>query len=106
MPLFFVVTPANCNDGPLAIPMFMAVLLYHLRILVVRADAAYFNYKFLGFVRSVLGASVNVDYKLRRQRKRFLADLFFIRQLRIFGTKTPGDLGLIRRLAIGERQRR
>jgi hypothetical protein len=106
MPLFFVVTPANCNDGPLAIPMFMAVLLYHLRILVVRADAAYFNYKFLGFVRSVLGASVNVDYKLRRQRKRFLADLFFIRQLRIFGTKTPGDLGLIRRSAIGERQRR
>ncbi len=83
LPLFFVVTPANCNDGPLAIPMFMAVvLLYHVRIRVVRADAAYFNYQFLGFVRTVLDASVNVDYNLRRQGRRFLADLFFIRQWR------------------------
>ena len=83
LPLFFVVTPANRNDGPLAIPMFAAVvLLYHLRIYVVRADAAYFNYSFLGFVRNVLHASVNVDYNLRRQGKRFLADLFFIRQWR------------------------
>ncbi|HUV89037.1 MAG TPA: transposase [Anaerolineae bacterium] len=83
LPLFFVVTPANAHDGPLAIPMFAAVLLlYHLRILIVRADAAYFNYAFLGFVRDVLHASVNVDYNLRRQGKRFLADLFFIRQWR------------------------
>jgi len=83
LPLLFVVTPANRHDGPLAIPMFAAVvLLYHLRIHVVRADAAYFNYAFLGFVRNVLHASVNVDYNLRRQGKRFLADLFFIRQWR------------------------
>jgi len=58
------------------------VLLYHLRIHVVQADAAYFNYAFLGFVRNVLHASVNVDYNPRRQGKRFLADLFFIRQWR------------------------
>jgi hypothetical protein len=83
LPLLFVVTPANCNDGPLAIPMFATVgLLYRLRIEVVRADAAYFNYAFLGFVRTVLRASVNVDYNLRRQGKRFLADLFFLRQWR------------------------
>lgn len=83
LPLLFVVTPANYNDGPLAIPMFAAVvLLYRLRIRVVRADAAYFNYAFLGFVRQVLHASVNVDYNFRRQGKRFLADLFFIRQWR------------------------
>jgi hypothetical protein len=83
LPLFFVVTPAHRNDGPLASPMFAAVvLLYHLRIRVVRADAAYFNYAFLGFIRNVLHASVNVDYNLRRQGKRFLADLFFIRQWR------------------------
>jgi len=57
LPLLFVVTPANRHDGPLAIPMFAAVvLLYHLRIHVVRADAAYFNYAFLGFVRNVLHA--------------------------------------------------
>jgi Transposase DDE domain len=83
LPLFFVVTPANAHDGPLAIPMFAAVLLlYHLRIRVVRADAAYFNYAFLGFVRDVLHASVNVDYNLRRRGKRFVADLFFLRQWR------------------------
>jgi hypothetical protein len=83
LPLFFVVTPANCNDGRLAIPMFMTVvLLYHLRILIVRADAAYFNYQFLGFVRTVLHAAVNVDYNPRRQGRRSLADLFFIRQWR------------------------
>ena len=83
LPLFFVVTPANCNDGRLAIPMFAAVvLLYHVRILIVRADAAYFNYQFLGFIRTVLQAAPNVDYNPRRHGKRSLADLFFIRQWR------------------------
>lgn len=83
LPLFFVLTPANAHDGPLAIPLFTAVvLLYHLRIRAVWADAAYFNYAFLGFVHNVLRASVNVDYNLRRQGKRFLATLFFIRQWR------------------------
>lgn len=83
LPLFFVLTPAQRNDGPLAIPMFMAVLLlYRLRIHILRADAAYFNYAFLGFVRRVPRASVNVDYNLRRKGKRFLAELFFIRQWR------------------------
>jgi len=57
LPLFFVVTPANRHDGPLAIPMFAAVvLLYRLRIRAVWADAAYFNYAFLGFIRNVLHA--------------------------------------------------
>ena len=83
LPLLFVVTPANRNDGPLAIPMFAAVLLlYRLRIRAVWADAAYFNYAFLGFVRDVLHASVNADYNLRRHGKRFLATLFFVRQWR------------------------
>ena len=83
LPLFFVVTPANRHDGPLAIPMFAAVvLLYRLRIYIVRADAAYFNYAFLGFVHNVLRASVNVDFNHRRKGKRFLATLFFVRQWR------------------------
>jgi len=61
--------------------MFATVVgLYHLVIRAVWADAAYFNYAFLGFVRDVLHASVNVDYNLRRQGKRFLATLFFIDQ--------------------------
>ena len=76
-----MVTPANRNDGSLAIPMFApVVLLYHLRIHIVRANVAYFNCAFRGFVRNVLLASFNVDYNLRRQGKRFLADLFFMRQ--------------------------
>lgn len=63
--------------------MFTAiVLLCHLRIRAVWDDAAYFNYAFLGFVRNVLHASVNADYNLRRQGKRFLATLFFVRQWR------------------------
>jgi hypothetical protein len=63
--------------------MFTAVvLLYRLRVHVVRADAAYFNYAFLDFIRNTLRASVNVDYNLRRKGKRFLADLFFLRQWR------------------------
>jgi len=83
LPLFVVVTPANRHDGPLAIPMFAAVVwLYHLSVGAVWADAAYFNYAFLGFIHNVLHASVNVDYNPRRQGKRFLADLFFIRQWR------------------------
>lgn len=83
LPLLFVVTPANRHDGPLAIPMFTAVvLLYRVRIHIVRADAAYFNYAFLGFVHTVLRASVNVDFNHRRKGKRFLATLFFVRQWR------------------------
>jgi hypothetical protein len=52
--------------------MFMAVVLpYHVRILVVRADAAYFNYQFLDFVCTGLGASVNPeDYRLIALRVR------------------------------------
>jgi hypothetical protein len=56
--------------------------LSNVRIRAVWADAAYFNYAFLGFVRDILHASVNVDYNLRRQGKRFLATLFFVRQWR------------------------
>jgi len=74
LPLLFVATPANCNDGPLAIPMFAAVcLLCRLRIRAMWADAAYFNYAFLGFIRHILHASVNVDYNLRRQWRDFMS---------------------------------
>lgn len=90
LPLLCVVTPANAHDGPLAIPMFLAVvMLYHIRIRIVRADASYFNYQFLGFVHHFLRASVNVDYNLRRKGKRFVATLFFIRQWRqVMGPRT------------------
>ncbi len=83
LPLFFVVTPAHRHDGPLAMPMYAAVvLLYQVRLHIVRADAAYFNDAFLGFVHNVLHASVNVDFHHRHKGKRFLATLFFVRQWR------------------------
>jgi len=83
LPVFFVITPANANDGPLAIPMLAAtVLLYGFRVLFVRADAAYFNYDLLGFIKDVLHASPVIDYNLRRKGKRFLATVFFLRQWR------------------------
>jgi len=81
LPLLFVITPANVADSVVAIPLLGgAVLLYGLRVLVVRADAGYFTYAFLGFIHDVLHASAVIDYNLRRLGKRFLATLFFIRQ--------------------------
>ena len=83
LPVFFVITPANINDGSLAIPMLAAtVLLYGFQVLFVRADAAYFNHDFLGFIKEVLHASPIIDYNLRRKGKKFLATLFFLHQWR------------------------
>jgi hypothetical protein len=83
LPLLFVITPANVADSVIAIPLLAgAVLLYGLRVLIVRADAGYFTYAFLGFIHAVLHASPVVDYNLRRRGRRFLATLFFLRQWR------------------------
>ena len=72
--------------------MFAAVVLpYHLRIHVVRAEAGHFNHSFPAFVRNVLRPSVNVDYSLRRRGKRFLADLFIIRQRRDLMSPRPNS---------------
>lgn len=51
LPVLFVVTPANWHDSVVAIPLFRAVkALYGFAIRIVRADAAYWNYAFLGFI--------------------------------------------------------
>jgi hypothetical protein len=81
LPLLCVVTPANRRDAVLAIPLLLAaVLLYGLRIWIVYADAAYFEYHILAFIVQVLGASAAIDYNLRRKGRRYLATLFFLRQ--------------------------
>jgi hypothetical protein len=83
LPVMFLVTPANRHDSLLAIPLLvLAVTFLGLQITLVRADAAYFTYPILGFIRGVLGASAVIDYNLRRQGKRKLATLFFLRQWR------------------------
>lgn len=81
--VLFIVTPAQVNDGIVAVPLFRAVkALYGFAIRIVRADAAYWNYAFLSFIRTVLHATFVIDYNLRKGGKKFLATLFFLSQLK------------------------
>jgi len=81
LPVLFVLTPANWHDSLMAIPLFRAVkILYGFAIRIVRADAAYWNYAFLGFIRHTLHATFMIDYNLRKTGKKCLAELFFIEQ--------------------------
>ena len=83
LPIMFLVTPANRHDSPLAIPLLsLAVACFGFPIAIVRADAAYFSYALLNYVRIVLRAGFMIDYNLRKQGKKALATLPFIRQWR------------------------
>ena len=69
LPLWFFVSPANKNDAPYAIPLLEKVVsLYKIVVEVVRADSAYWCYAFLDFI-SALGASIAVDYNVRRKNR-------------------------------------
>jgi hypothetical protein len=93
LPVFVVVTPANVVDGLVGLLMLMAaVLLYSFRVWVVYADAAYFDYRMLGFIHDILGASPAVDYNLRRKGKRFLATFFFLGQWRRYVLGPRSDI--------------
>lgn len=83
LPVFVVITPANVHDSWVGfLSLIAAVMIYGFRVWIVYADAAYFDYRMLGFIHDVLGASPAVDYNLRRKGKRFLATLFFLDQWR------------------------
>lgn len=83
LPLMFLVTPANRQESLCAIPLLtLAVAFYGLSLIVVRADAGYFTYPILNFIRTVLQAGFMIDYNLRRKGNRFLATLFFVNQWR------------------------
>lgn len=83
LPVMFLVTPANTSDCVLAIPLLvLAVAFFGFSIISVRADAGYFTYPLLNFIRTVLHASFMIDYNLRRRGKKFLATLFFLNQWR------------------------
>jgi hypothetical protein len=60
----------------------VAAVLYAFRVLVVYADAGYFDWRFLRVVGEILGAHAAVDYNPRRSGKRKLATLFFLGQWR------------------------
>ncbi len=83
LPILFLVTPANRHDSPLAIPLLsVAVACFGLPIAIVRADAAYFSLALFQYVHTVLRAGCVIDYNLRKQGKKALATLPFIRQWR------------------------
>jgi hypothetical protein len=83
LPIMFLITPANRQESLLAIPLLvLAVGCFGLTFTIVRADAGYFTYPMLNFIRTVLHASFMIDYNLRRQGKRFLATRFFCSQWR------------------------
>jgi hypothetical protein len=83
LPIMFLVTPANRQESLLAIPLLtLAVAFYGLTFIIVRADAGYFTYPILNFIRTVLQAGFMIDYNLRRKGKRFLATRFFVNQWR------------------------
>jgi hypothetical protein len=83
LPVMFLVTPANAQESVLAIPLLvLAVAFFGFAITIVRADAGYFTYPLLNFIRTVLHASFMIDYNLRRRGKKFLATLFFLNQWR------------------------
>jgi hypothetical protein len=83
LPVLFLVTPANWQDSPLAIPLLtLAASLFHFPIAIVRADAIYFTYPIMNFIRTVLHAGFVIDYNPRRKGRTFLATLPFIRRWR------------------------
>ena len=68
-----------------------AIVLFAYPVVIVRADAGYFTYPILNFIRVVLRAGFVIDYNLRRRGKRFLVTLFFLGQWR-FHQKPRGTI--------------
>ena len=70
LPVFFWITPANAADCRWAVPLLAAVLvLYGFEIQIVRADAAYFTQKIIGFIYHILRANPFIDYNVRRKNR-------------------------------------
>lgn len=81
LPVFVLVTAAHVHDSQVGwFIVLLSALLYGLRVLVVYADAAYFDGKMFQVVHDFLGAHPAIHYNLRRSGKRKLATLFFLEQ--------------------------
>ena len=79
LPIMFLITPANRNDAPWAIPLLeMARRCFAFSVRVVRADAAYFTQHILVYIRTVLQAQPVIDFNPRKRGKKWLATLDFI----------------------------
>jgi hypothetical protein len=94
LPLMFLVSPANCNDAPWAVPlMALAHRLFDLPVQVVRADAAYFTQAILTFIVRVLHATPKVVFNPRKAGKKFIVTRDWVSQFR----RDKGKRGYIER---------
>ena len=83
LPLMLLVSPANRNDAPWAVPlMALTQALFHLPVQQVRADAAYFTHSVLTFISTVLHAVPKVVFNPRKAGKKFLVTFAWLSQLR------------------------
>ena len=81
LPVFVLVTPAHLHDTQVGwLVVLLAALLFGLKVLVVYADAAYFDKRMFRVVRDILGAYPAIHYNLRKAGKKKLATLFFSEQ--------------------------
>jgi hypothetical protein len=93
LPVFVLVTPANVHDSRVGwLILLLTALAYGFRVLVVYADAAYFERRFFWVVFNILGAHAAVDYNPRRSGKRKPVEPFFLRQWRRLVIWPRGDI--------------
>jgi transposase len=81
LPVFILVTPASVHDSQVGwFVILMAAVIYGFRVLVVYADSAYSDWRMFKVVHDFLHAHPAINYNLRRDGKRKLATLLFLRQ--------------------------
>ena len=81
LPLFVLVTPAHVHDSQVGWLVVLATaLLFGLKVLVVYADAAYFDRRMFQIVHDFLGAHPAIEFNLRKAGKKKLATLEFLHQ--------------------------
>lgn len=81
LPIFVLVTPAQVQDMVVGwLMLLVTAILYGFRVLVVYADAGYFDRRTFWVVQEVLHAHPAINYNLRRSGKRKLATPFFLEQ--------------------------
>lgn len=81
LPLFVLVTPAHVHDSQVGwLAVLVTALLFGLKVLVVYADAAYFDRRMFQVVHDLLGAHPAIEFNLRKAGKKKLATLEFLDQ--------------------------
>ena len=81
LPMLVLVTPAHVHDSQVGwLVVLTTALLFGLKVLVVYADAAYFDRRMFQVVHDILGAYPGIDFNLRKAGKKKLATLEFLNQ--------------------------